>query len=120
MSAMVDGVQWTATVAFATTTGGIVAVGGSTAAGDGIGFAFQGATTGTYTLGAATVHTANYTDSGAANVWAAGGPVGSGSIVVTTLTASRVAGTFSFQVVSSTGGTPATRSITQGSFDVAF
>ncbi|MDH3205529.1 MAG: DUF6252 family protein [Gemmatimonadota bacterium] len=118
MSAMVDGVQWTATVAFATNTGGIVGVGGSGATGEGIGFAFQGSTTGTYSIGTGNVHSANYTFG--SNSWVAGNTVGSGSIVVTTLDATRVAGTFSFEAVSATGGTPATRSITQGAFDVTF
>jgi len=117
VSARVDGAAWAATIAFATNTGGFVAVGASSTAGEGIGFALQGSTPGTYTFGPS--NPANATLTIGSDVWSAGAGTGSGSIVITVLNSTRVAGTFSFQGVSLTG-TPATRSITEGVFDVAF
>jgi hypothetical protein len=119
VSALVDGTQWTAVIATGANTGGIVAVGASDASGAGIGFAFQGTVADTtYVIGTGAAHNAHYTAGGTS--WAANGFTGSGSIVVMTLTATRVTGTFSFEGASSTGGSPATRSITQGMFDVTF
>jgi len=117
LSARVDGATWTAATAFATNSGGFVAVGASNLAGEAIGFALQGSTTGTYTIGPSIPTNANLTIG--TNVWSAGPADGSGSIVITTLNATRVAGTFAFEVVSGTGS-PAMRSITQGTFDIDF
>ena len=117
LSAKVDGAVWTAATAFATNTGGFIAVGAANLAGEGLGFALQGSTTGTYSIGAALPTTANLTIG--TNVWTAGPGTGSGAVVITTLNATHVVGTFTFEMVSGTG-TPATRSITEGSFDIAF
>jgi len=117
LSARVDGATWTAATAFATNTGGFVAVGASNLAGEAIGFALQGATTGTYAVGPSIP--TNFSLTIGTNVWAAGPATGSGAVVITTLNATRVAGTFAFEVVSGTR-TPATRSITEGAFDIEF
>lgn len=117
LSAKVDGAAWTAAAAFATNSGGFVAVGASNLAGEGIGFALQGSTTGTYTIGPSIPTNANLTIG--SNVWTAGPGTGSGSVVIATLNSTHVAGTFTFEVVSATG-TPATRSVTEGSFDISF
>jgi hypothetical protein len=117
LSARIDGVVYTAVSAFAVNSGGIVAVGASNLSGEGLGFGFQGSTTGTYTIGPSIPTTANITTG--SDVWSAGPGTGSGSVVITTLTSTRVAGTFAFEVVSTTG-TPANRSITEGTFDVDF
>ena len=117
LSAKVDGAAWTATIAFATNTGGFIAVGASNMATESIGFALQGTTTGTYSFGASIPTTATLTVG--SDVWGAGGGIGSGSIVITALDGTHVAGTFAFEGVSTTG-TPATRSITEGTFDIDF
>ncbi len=117
LSARIDGVVYTAVSAFAVNSGGIVGVGASNLSGEGLGFAFQGSTTGTYTIGPSIPTTANITFG--SDVWSAGPGTGSGSVVVTTLTTTRVAGTFAFEVVSTTG-TPAMRSITEGTFDITY
>jgi len=118
VTALVDGVAWTAVAAVATNGGGFIAVGASAAGGEGLGFAVQGTTTGTYNIGGTSPTNANYSIGGSS--WVAGGMTGSGSIVITTLTSTRVAGTFAFEAVSLTGGLPATKSVTQGMFDVTF
>lgn len=108
---------WTAVTAFATNSSGFVAVGSANVAGEAIGFALQGSTVGTYTFGVSDPATGSLTVG--TDVWAAGGGTGSGSIVITVLDATHVAGTFAFEGVSITG-TPAMRSVTEGVFDVAF
>ena len=61
---------------------------------------------------------ATYSEGG--NGWAATSAGGSGTITVTTLNAERVAGTFTFQVNAVGQHMPATRSITNGVFDIEF
>lgn len=47
------------------------------------------------------------------------GPTGGGSIIVTSQTADRIVGTFSFTAELYTGsGTPVTRTVTDGAFDL--
>ena len=50
--------------------------------------------------------------------WTAINTQGSGTITVTTLTADRVVGTFTFEVAAVGTQTPATRSLTNGTFDL--
>jgi hypothetical protein len=116
MSARIDGQVWSPSFAVATvppTSSGFAAVSSS----DGtttIGFAFPGAA-GTYEIGASTGTNGNLTIGSV--TWVASAGVGSGTIVVTSLTSERVTGTFEFTMAAS-GATPATRVVTNGQFDV--
>ncbi|MDH3459285.1 MAG: DUF6252 family protein [Gemmatimonadota bacterium] len=114
----IDGQQWTAVSVTANNINGIVGTGAADLAGVGFGFAFQGSTTGTYMIAANSPTNATYSEGG--NGWAATSAGGSGTITVTTLNAERVAGTFTFQVNAVGQHMPATRSITNGVFDIEF
>jgi len=117
LTAKVDGATWTAAAAFAISSGGFVSVGASNVSGEAIGFALQGSTTGTYPISVSVPTTASLTIG--SDVWSAGPSTGSGAVVITALDATHVAGSFTFSVVSMTGS-PATRSITEGAFDIDF
>jgi len=118
MSASVDGVAWSAIEVQAVRAGGVVTIAGSDLALLAVAFAFQGVA-GTYALGPGHAATASVSDP--SNIWAANDLQGSGTITVTTLTATRTAGTFSFTAPASpNSGPPATRVVTNGVFDVTF
>jgi len=118
-SARVDGSNYTATVAIvAQVTGGIVSIGTTNAAGQSIGFAWVDAGPNTYTVGSTSPTNGSYSFTGSG--WAANVAGGSGSIIVTTKTANRVAGTFSFVMVPTSGAASGNKTITQGSFDLTF
>lgn len=121
MSATVDGTAWQAFTATAINNSGVIAIGSSNASGEiGIGFGFQDAGPGTYTIGPGQIATANVISLDGTG-WVANDARGSGSIVVTTLTADRIAGTFEFTAMRTVGtGNPATRVVTDGSFDLEF
>jgi len=101
----------------ATVQGGVLAVAGQ----DGsvrqiqlrvINFAGQG----TYSLGSGNMHLATLvTGTTAGEMYTANMIAGTGSIVITESTASRVAGTFSFTARNTAGDT---KSVTNGTFDV--
>lgn len=116
LSATIDGTPWTATYANAVPSGSVIGVGAGDMAGIAMGFAFGAGGTGTYSIGPGELYNANYTVDGVA--WAATPFQGSGSITVTSLTSSRVAGTFQFEGAS-VGQTPETTvSVTNGRFDL--
>jgi hypothetical protein len=118
MSARVDGQSWTATFAHGVRDQASVVVGAAgQGAGTQINFALVSKGTGTYPLGPA--GDAAYLTQGG-NGWVTGASGGSGSVTLTTLTDTRIAGTFEFTAVPVTGGASGTRTITQGSFDVEF
>jgi len=97
--------------------GSLYSLGGGNAAGQTVGFAWVDAGAGTYPIGGATI--ASYTHMG--QTWSASSSQGSGSIVVTTSTASRVAGTFSFALqADGASGATGTRTVTEGSFDLTY
>ena len=112
----IDGTSWTATFATASNQGGIVGIGAGDTQGVGFGFAFVGTTTGTYSVGPTLANNATYSEGSLA--WSAVNTQGSGTISVTTLTADRVAGTFTFEVEAVGTHTPATKSLTSGTFDI--
>ncbi len=117
MSASVDGVAWSAIEVQAVRAGGRRNAGSDLAL-LAVAFAFQGVA-GTYDLGPGHAATASVSD--LSNIWAANDLQGSGTITVTTLTATRTAGTFSFTAPASpNSGPPATRVVTNGVFDVTF
>lgn len=83
----------------------------------GLGFELR---TGTQTSGTGGTATASYVLIGQ-GAWAAGPNLGasSGTLNLTTATANRVVGTFSFGLVS-TSGSPATRQMTNGVIDITY
>ncbi len=123
-SARVDGASFNAVAATivassAGQAGTILAIGAGTSAGNSLGFAWIDSGTGTYAINQAVAANATYTEAGRS--WSAQfGNQGSGSIVVTTRTATRVAGTFSFVMVPVGGGASGNKTITQGAFDLTF
>jgi hypothetical protein len=118
-SAKIDGVDFNATsAAVIGGAGGLYSLGGGNTSGRTIGFAWLDAGPGTYVIGAgATV--GSHTHMG--QTWSASSAQGSGSIVVTTSTATRVAGTFSFVLqADAASGATGTRTVTQGVFDLTY
>ena len=120
MSATVDGNAWTAIQIAAVNSNGIVAISGSDASLLAVGFGFVGQTTGTYTIGATSPANANVIDN-LTTTWTANSFQGSGVITVATLTATGASGTFNYTApLASVTGTPATRVVTNGRFNVTF
>lgn len=118
MSATVDGSGWSASNVAATRTAGFVGVGAGASDASTISFAFPDHT-GTFTVGGQDGTNASYISGGKS--WSAVfGSGGSGTITVTTLSATRVAGTFSFVAPASAGGATGSKTITNGSFDIEF
>lgn len=121
MTALIDGVAWTAVATTGVNQSGIVAIGGSNLGGVlGIGLGFAGTMADTYLIGPGHIGNGNVT-SLAGSGWVASGGNGNGTINVTSLTATRIIGTFSFTAPATVAGTtPAVRVVTQGTFDVPF
>ena len=114
--ATIDGVPWSAAFATAVRSGDVIGVGANDLDQVGVGFAFEDLGPGTYTIGPGEVNNGLY-NVGAAS-WNATQFQGSGEIVVTSVTDSRVAGTFAFDAVS-VGQTPETTvRVTNGVFDL--
>ena len=122
LSATIDGDDWTADLAaVATRTNNVIGIGAGDSHGDrSIGIGFIDAGTGTYAISATNATNALLIEG--QKSWAASAGVGgSGSLVITTLTATRVAGTFSFNVVpNANSGATGNRTITNGEFDIEF
>lgn len=123
-SARINGTNWSATIitpGMAQTAGHVSAL-GSGSLNLSIAFAWQDQLTpGTWTIGAggqSVGFNANMSQDG--QVWIAGAGGGSGTLTITTRTANRVAGTFSFTMVPGQGGGTGTREVTNGQFDVTF
>ena len=77
------------------------------------------AATGNIAIGAGSASMAQY--SSGAQAWVSNVAGGSGTVVVTTLTSTRLAGTFSFTAVpSTTTGATGNKAVTSGAFDVTF
>lgn len=122
--ATVDGTQFRAVAATVLTTpvgngGTIIAIGAGQADNTAMGFAWIDQGPGAYPLGTSVGANASYSQAGAG--WA--GPVaagGTGTITVTTRTANRVAGTFSFVLPPISGSASGNKVITNGSFDLTF
>jgi hypothetical protein len=121
MTASIDGSSWSASSGLE----GVILHGGAGFAGTdaqgrliSIGvMVSQG--TGTFTIGGAGAPNATLTIG--SSVWNAGPGTGSGSVTLTTVTDTRLVGTFQFEVAAFTqDATPETRSITGGAFDLTF
>ena len=122
LSATIDGDDWEANLAaVATRTNNVIGIGaGDTGGNRSIGIGFIDAGTGTYPINGTTPTNAILIEG--QQTWAASAGVGgSGTITITTLTATRVAGTFSFTAVPNAGtGATGNRVVTNGEFDVEF
>lgn len=118
-TAKVDGANFNAISAVVSVSGTIASVGATNAAGQTIGFAWMGPGPGTYTISQIAPHNGIYVAGQAG--WVASVVGGSGTITITTQTANRVAGTFSFTMIPSQGTTASgNKNITQGTFDLTF
>lgn len=124
-SARIDGSNWAATIitpAVTNVSGGVSAIGAGSPSFT-MAFAWQDQQgTGTWTIGgggSSIGFNANLTVSG--QQWIASSIGGSGTLTITTRTANRVAGTFTFTMVPSAGSSATgTRNVTNGQFDITF
>jgi hypothetical protein len=122
MSATIDGQAWTGNLATAATyQNNILAFAGTNNSFQ-INITLTGVTgTGTITLGSgqlsiATVATVSTTP----QTWLTSSTGGSGSVVITSLSSTGAAGTFSFTGVAAGGGATGTKAVTSGQFNVTF
>jgi hypothetical protein len=116
MTATLNGQAFTAEFATLGRSAGWVYINGAGLPSNAVGFAFADQGTGTYTIAPGSLVSAGVTVGSTA--WVAGQALGSGTIVVTTFTASRIAGTFTINLVPSLGG-PA-MAVTDGVFDFTY
>ena len=117
MTALIDGNPFTAILASANLLSGQVFVNGAGDNQTAIGFQFPDTGPGTFTIATGNAVSAGVTEG--TSSWVAGSGFGSGSITVTSLTSTRVEGTFAFTVEASPGSS-GTRSVTNGSFAIDF
>ncbi len=118
MTATVNGEPFSAAIVQGVRNGGALGVGASNVGAEltiGLGWLDTGEPSYNISVGSAATGTVV---KAAGGTWQASGDQGSGTIIVETLTATRVAGKFSFTaVLVSTTGTPATMTVTNGTFD---
>lgn len=118
MSASIDGTNWSAIAVTARKSNGIVIASGSDAVRT-VTISFLPNGTGNQQIAANSVALAILLIGGQS--WSANAVgQGGGTVNLTTLTATRAVGTFTFTAVASQGTTPATRQVTNGKFDVRF
>jgi len=122
MSARIDGVAFTAAaVSVGVNTNGLI-ISGASASGQGLavgasrqkGTGTQAFGSSAQALGTLTLGTASWSATGTAGIG------GTGSITLTTLTANRAVGTFTFTAKPLAGGAAGDKVVTQGAFDVTF
>ncbi len=119
ITAQIDGGSFTATSIAATYTSGIMGLAGTDAQGRTIGIGGQIPGPGTYTVGVTSPANFSVTIGGAG--WQAAITLGSGSLTVTSISATGAKGTFQFTAGSVPGTTATgTRVVTAGAFDVKF
>jgi len=118
--ANIDNVAWRTTTAIAVYSGTRLAVAGSGGAGITVGFGLSTLSPGTYTVGSNFALSATMVD-GTNTVWEANSAGGTGTLTVTSSDGRRVAGTFSFTMVRTTGaGTPVQRVLANGQFHIQY
>jgi hypothetical protein len=120
VTASVDGgTSFTAATVTITSAAGRLLIIGSNGPNESMGLGFD-LRTGTQSSGTGGTATASYVRIGQGS-WAAGPNLAtsSGTLTLTTATANRVVGTFSFGLVS-ISGTPATRQVTSGRIDIKY
>jgi hypothetical protein len=116
MTAKLNGQAFVAEFATLGRSAGWVYINGAGLPSNAIGFAFADQGTGTYTIAPGNLVSSGVTVGSTA--WVAGQSQGSGTIMVTTFTANRIAGTFTINLVPSLGGPP--MAVTDGVFDFTF
>ncbi len=117
ITALIDGSPFSSDFVTVIQQPGIIAVNGADSEMRAVGFQIPTTGPGTFTLGEGQPVGAGLNIGDAA--WSAGGGLGGGSIDVASFSETRITGTFSFTLeVVAGGGTPATRSVTNGQFDV--
>jgi hypothetical protein len=121
MSARIDGVQWTANVGIhAVRASGAIGLAGS----DGqmiVALGFVGDAPGVHQIGGASGANGSITTGAGTQMWNAVANICGGTITVTTLNDTRVAGTFSFTAPAvPTSQATGERVVTQGAFDIRF
>jgi hypothetical protein len=119
MTARIDGERFVAETATVSRGNGQVYLNGGSSSQRSIGFTFPDEGTGIYEIGSGQLVSAGVSI-GTDQSWIAGASNGSGWIEVTTLTVSRIAGTFQFSLVAVADETPSPLEVTEGSFDVAY
>ena len=119
----VDGSAWSATIitpAITSLASGVSAIGAGNTQNT-IAFAWLDQGVGTYMIGSGSAMNASLTSIGGSQSWVANSQAGSGTMVVTQRTDSRIVGTFQFQLAAGQGsGATGTRTITNGAFDITF
>ena len=123
MSAAVDGTRWEATTptALVGAFAGLTSLSGTASLGGLRIYMALPAAVGTYTLSPTSLVSCSVSENLATRYWLAS-PFTTGSIctvTVTTHTPTRVAGVFSFTAVSGPGVSPASRTVTDGTFDLS-
>lgn len=116
MTARLNGDPFTAEFVTLNRAAGQVYVNGAGLPNSAIGFTFPDAGAGSYTIAPGNLVSAGVTIGTTA--WVAGQAQGSGTITVSTFTASRIAGTFAITLVASGSGPGMT--VTEGVFDFAY
>ncbi len=118
MSASIDGTAWTAIAVTAGKAPGTLIVSGSDVVRT-LTVSFAATATGSQTIGPNSVALGMVVIGGQS--WQANAVgTGGGTVNITTLTANRVVGTFTFTAVGGQGATPASRQVTNGKFDVRY
>jgi hypothetical protein len=121
MSATIDGKAWSSPFPTATYHNTIVAVAGLdlgiTAS---VSFAFVASAPGTFSVGNGNNVFGSAVVAEAGKGWGTAFPGGTGTVTLTTLTSTRVAGTFAFDAVANNGGATGTVHVTNGKFDITF
>jgi Family of unknown function (DUF6252) len=116
----IDGTNWTTTAAIAINAGGRVTVAGTGTQNLTFGFGVTATTPGTYGVGSTGNASGSLTD-GSGTVWEAAVAGGSGTLTITNSVANQIEGTFSFTMVRTIGsGSPTTRTITNGRFNLKY
>lgn len=123
MSATIDGTSFVATRGLSVTYNqGILAAAGVDDSNNTLAFAVYASGPGTYPIGITSPTNAIYTmASSGSKSWQAASTLGSGSVTVTTLTATGATGTFSFTLVANGGsGASGNKVVTNGAFNLTF
>jgi len=118
-TAQVDGQAWSATTRSATHINGTLSITGVAASQRTIFIGIANVTTpGTFQLTQGNPNAAIASVIEGAAIWSSSLPVGSGTLTVSVLTATRVAGSFTFTGVPATPSATGTRTVTSGQFDL--
>ena len=121
MTARVDGAAFTAFSVAGTFNGSVLAVSGiQISPSQGLTIGVATTAPGTFTVGTGSSGVNGIYVSGNSS-WSAAGNIGSGTVIITTLSSTRAVGSFNFVMQAQAGsGATGTRTITQGAFDVRF